>query len=208
MLKRFSTLVAGLSKPKHTFPIRALPKLWVMTDVVRLPDPSPIIAQLPVNSAVVIRHPDAKIRRALAVRVHSLCKARRVKLLISDDWRSVAALGADGVHLPERSTTYMSAGLRLFHRSKRIIVTAASHSERVIHKAYVAKCDAVFVSPVLPTQSHPTTRALGRVRYAQWARGAQMPVIALGGITFNTLRSLNDTCTSGVAGISFTEKSD
>ncbi len=201
MLKRFSTAVACLCRAHH-----AIPTLWVMTDVTRLPDPTDVIAALAANSAVIIRHTDAKLRRDLALRVHSLCKAHRVKLFIAEDWRLAAMLGADGVHLPEAKVTSISAGLRITRRTKRMMLTAAAHSERAIRNAKGAKCDAVFVSPVLPTRSHLTAQTLGRVKYAQWARTAHMPVIALGGITPQTLRSLNNTHTSGIAGISFTEK--
>ncbi|MBL8628554.1 MAG: thiamine phosphate synthase [Rhodospirillaceae bacterium] len=206
MLKRFSTTVAAMAQKSRRKRAGRLPVLFVMTDIQRLPDPGLMIEHLPSESAVVIRHIDEGKRRLLAARVLPRCKARRIKLLIALDWRAAAALRTDGVHLPEKNLTAPPAGLRLWQRAKGIILTAAAHNARAIRVARRNKCDAVFLSPVLPSRSHAARKALGRVRYAQMARQATLPVIALGGIAPNTIRSLNGTRTSGVAGISFAEK--
>ena len=43
--------------------------------------------------------------------------------------------------------------------------------------------DAVILSPVFPTASHPGAAALGPLRFAALAHASSRPVIALGGMT-------------------------
>ncbi|MBL8645261.1 MAG: thiamine phosphate synthase [Rhodospirillaceae bacterium] len=143
------------------------------------------------------------MRRALTARLRGLCRAHRVALLVAGDWRAAVVFNCDGVHLPEVTLNHVTPGLRLWRRSKGIIVTAAAHSARALRCARAQHIDAVLLSPVLPTASHPDRLALGRVRYAMMARTARVPVVALGGITRTTVRALNGTRTSGVAGIGF-----
>lgn len=51
--------------------------------------------------------------------------------------------------------------------------------------------DALFVSPVFATRSHPGTRPLGRVRFGLMTQGLKIPLIALGGMTARRAAALN-----------------
>jgi thiamine-phosphate pyrophosphorylase len=77
------------------------------------------------------------------------------------------------------------AGLLPFLRARRgrgLLLTAAVHGRRGLARARRLRADAVLVSPVFPTRSHPGARALGPLRWAALARRAGRPAIALGGI--------------------------
>src|SRR5882672_8842222 len=78
-----------------------LPYLWLMTDVVRVPDPVAAIGRLPRGSGVIIRHTDRSGLRALAERLLPLCRQKHLMCLIAGDWRLAADLRAHGVHLSE-----------------------------------------------------------------------------------------------------------
>lgn len=85
-------------------------------------------------------------------------------------------------------------------------VTAAAHSERAVVAAARAGVDAVLISPVFATASHPGAKTLGVVRFARLARLAAekgLRVYALGGVTPGLVRRLAGTGTYGMAGISF-----
>jgi thiamine-phosphate pyrophosphorylase len=177
------------------------PPLWIVTDAHRLPDPTSILRTLPPGSGVIIRHRDAVARLQLAARVLPVCRARRITLLVSGDWRTAHQLRADGVHLPEKELAQMSAGLRLWRKAARAILSCAAHNLVAVRQA--RECDLVFLSPVFPTRSHPNRPALGRLRYARLAHASRVPVVAMGGLTAGNLRALNGTRTSGIAGIGF-----
>ena len=60
---------------------------------------------------------------------------------------------------------------------------ATAHDLREIGQANRYRAQAVLISPVFPTRSHPGAATLGRVRLLLLARRARMPTIALGGMT-------------------------
>jgi thiamine-phosphate pyrophosphorylase len=62
-----------------------------------------------------------------------------------------------------------------------------------------AGADAVLLSPVFPTESHPGARALGSLLFARWARRSPLPVYALGGISAVTIGRITGSGAVGVA---------
>jgi thiamine-phosphate pyrophosphorylase len=68
------------------------------------------------------------------------------------------------------------------------LVTA--NSLRKIAQAHRARADAILLSPVHATRSHPGGKALGPVRFRLLARRALVPVIALGGMNRHRARAL------------------
>jgi len=168
----------------------ALPPLILMTDDERLPDPLRAAAALPRGSAVIVRARDAMRRRALAAAILPIVRRRNLCLLIAADPMLALACGADGVHLPE-TRIGDAARLRARHR---FIITAAAHSLSALRKA--GWVDAIVLSPAFPTASHPARAALGPLRAGMIARGAIVPVYALGGIDHRNAGGL-----SGFAGI-------
>ena len=78
-----------------------LPRLILMTDEERLPDPLPAIEALPSGSAVIFRHYGAPDRTALARLVVRHARRRRVLVLVAGDPRLAVLCGADGLHLPD-----------------------------------------------------------------------------------------------------------
>jgi thiamine-phosphate pyrophosphorylase len=79
--------------------------------------------------------------------------------------------------------------------------TASAHTRREAIAAVRAGADAVFVSPVFATRSHPGARALGQIRFALMVQGLAIPVIALGGMTPRRARRLQWLGASGWAAI-------
>jgi thiamine-phosphate pyrophosphorylase len=119
-------------------------------------------------------------------------------VLAGADAGLAAAIGADGVHLPERAAA-SAVGLR--RARPRWIVTAAAHSASAIVRARRAGADAVFVSPVFPSASPSAGRPLSPLRFARLVRGARLPVYALGGIDAATARRIARTGLAGFAAI-------
>jgi thiamine-phosphate pyrophosphorylase len=165
---------------------RALPAIVLMTDDGRSVDWLAAVAALPAGSAVIVRHRNDKERERLARLVRPVCRARRVALLIADDASLAQRVGADGVHVPERRLTGLS-GLR--SRNARWLVTCSAHGAAAVRRAAGLGADAVFVSPVFATASHPDRGALGVTRFAALARGG-CAVYALGGVDTKTIRRL------------------
>jgi len=179
---------------------RSLPGLVLLTDEIRLPDPLAAVARLPAGSWVILRHYGDPQREALARSLAKLCRAKRLVLLVAGDFRLAVANGA-GLHLPEGLVRQARPGWRLWKIKGRAPLTIAAHSRLALHHARRAKADAALLSPVFPTNSHPGAKALGALRFRQWARGAAVPVYALGGINASTARGLSGSGAAGLAAI-------
>jgi thiamine-phosphate pyrophosphorylase len=177
-----------------------LPHLWLLTDPERTPDLAAAAAGLPRGAAVVYRAFGAADRLTKAKALRRLTRARGLKLLIGADWRLAAAVGADGVHLPERL-------MRLAPRLKRYrpnwLISAAAHDPAAIFAAGWLRPDAILLSAVFPSRSPSVGRPLGAIRFASLVRRARIPVIALGGVNDTTASRLLGSRAAGLAGVSF-----
>ncbi len=178
---------------------RVLPALWLLSDAQRLRDPRNAILRLPAGAGFIFRHYDQPGREIMARELLRLCRKRRIVFLLAGDWRMALRLGADGAHFPERQAHQVRA-----MRTARpgAIVTVAAHSQRAVTCAHQSGADAVLLSPVFSTQSHPGAAILGPVRLAKLTRAARLPVIALGGISAGNARRLKGSGAAGIAGIS------
>ena len=172
-----------------------IPPLALMMDDVRLPDPLPAVRALPPGSIVVVRAKAAARRRTLAFAVAKIARARRLIVLIAGDADLARACGAKGVHLSE-ARVGEAAALRARGFP---LVTAAAHSFSALRQA--KNMDAVFLSPVFPTQSHPGRAAYGPVRANLMAQQSAAPVYALGGITGRNAVQLSEGAFDGIAAV-------
>ena len=170
-----------------------LPALILMTDDARLPDPLAAAKILPKGSMVIVRASQPQKRRQLALALREVARKRGLFLLIAGDVALARALGADGVHLPEAR---IGEAAHIRARSG-LIVTASAHSLRPVLKA--GQADALILSAIFPTESHPGGAALRPARAVMMARQFPRPVYALGGITAQNARRLAQFC--GLAAI-------
>lgn len=172
-----------------------LPALIAMTDPLRLPDALAVAARLPKGAALIERTGTA------STALQRLCKRRGVLLLIAGDAGCALALNADGLHLRDHAAQRARAARAWRRRRSRGLLLSAAHSARSLRAAAAAGADAVLLSPVFPTASHPGAPALGITRFRLIARQSTRPVYALGGVTPRTARGLLGTPAVGIAGI-------
>jgi len=109
-----------------------------------------------------------------------------------------AVEGAQGRHLSSTALMQLDSPEAL----RRGWVTAAVHDARQLERANRLAVDAIVVSPVRPTRSHPDAEPLGWAGFAELAARAQMPVYALGGLTSADLARVVDAGGHGIAAIS------
>lgn len=164
-----------------------IPAIWLMTDERMGEGLWPALDRLPRGAGIVFRHYglEPRARRSLVRRVAKVARRRSLVLVVAG---ADPAPGSTGVHnrrgLPPR-----------FPR------TASAHNRREAIAAWRGGADAVFVSPVFATRSHPGARALGPVRFGLMVRSLRVPVIALGGMTPKRARRLRALGAYGWAAI-------
>jgi len=181
---------------------KPLPCLILMTDAKRLPDPSAIIPQLPAHSAVIVRHFTRKQKEQIIIKIKNLCRKHKVKLLVSDNMGLAIRYRLDGVHFPEARLKSIAACGRISRPLPQFLYTGACHSQTGIQNANRAGLDAILLSPVFPTSSHPGTPCLGITRFRHLGNLSSLSNYALGGIGPRTVPRLRASRTIGVAGIS------
>ena len=166
-------------------PRQTLPRLWLLSDARNDAVLEQALARLSRGSGLVFRHyhlPPAE-RRARFARLRRLCRAGGHIAVLAGGARWPAE-GHYGGKVPGR----------------RYLATA--HSAREIARANLARADAVLLSPVFPTRSHPGGITLGPVRFRLLARLSRAPVIALGGMDVRTARRLRWPRWAAIDGLS------
>lgn len=167
-----------------SMPIRHLPPpdVWLISDERNDARLERVLARLPRGSGFIYRHYhlDEDRRRGRFAELKRIARRHGHVAVLSGTAAEAARWGADGAYGPPERLAHGPALLRL--------VTA--HSLREIGRANSARADAILLSPVFATRSHPGARQLGIVRFRLLARHAQAPVIALGGLSARRARSL------------------
>jgi 8-oxo-dGTP diphosphatase len=72
--------------------------------------------------------------------------------------------------------------MSLHERPRGILGAASCHDAAELERAMALELDFAVLGPVRPTASHPSARVLGWDGFARLARGASIPVYAIGGV--------------------------
>ncbi len=156
--------------------IHSLPRLWLLSDERNDTVLEARLAGFREPVGFVYRHyhlaPAERVARYFEL-AH-LARSRGHLVILSDSALTAREWGADGIY---------GAPLSLYPRRRDLIQVATAHDMREIAQANRIGADAVMLSPVFPTRSHPGAPVLGTARFRTLASHAQMPVIALGGMT-------------------------
>ena len=133
--------------------------------------------------------------------LRALNDAQRQKLILNIDlWRELnITLQAeiDTIHLKQSQLMGLNKGELVI--GKRFI--AACHDAVSLQHAHHIGCDAVFLSPVNVTETHPNAKVLGWDDFAELAKDSDIPVFALGGVAPENLEQAQKHHAYGLAGI-------
>lgn len=152
----------------------ACPILWAVTDARNDAMLECVLARLPRRSGVIFRHYhlDGNARRTRFAKLARLARRRGHVVVLAGCPCEARRWRADGAYGPPRLLARGPATMRL----------ATVHSLRELARAQATRADAVLLSPVFPTRSHPGGKTLGPVRFRLLAARAGVPVVALGGM--------------------------
>ena len=161
--------------PRHPFPT-----IWLISDVRNDAGLEAALKRMPRGSGLIYRHyhlsPAA--RRARFERLARIARRCGHLVMLAGSAKEARAWRADGAYgAPHRLA-----------RGPRAIRLVTVHSLRELTRAH--RADAVLLSPVFQTRSHPGGAVLGAVRFLTLARRSRHPVIALGGMSQARARQL------------------
>ena len=132
----------------------------------------------------------------LAKRTCLLAHKYKARVLVNAEADIAREAGADGIHL--RAHALMNA----VERPRDLLVGASCHDAAELAQAMKLELDLAVLGPVKPTASHPGARTLGWDGFASLARGATLPVYAIGGIRASDLEPAWTAGAHGIAMIS------
>ncbi len=173
---------------------QTLPHLWLISDVRNDAGLEDSLRNLPPGSGFIFRHyhlPPAE-RMARFRRLARIARARGGVIILAGRVLKGAEWGANGAYGAVRSLQPRRGQLRL----------ATVHNLREIGEANRLGADAVLLSPVFPTRSHPGGATLGPLRFRLLAQRAKVPVIALGGMDPRKAKRLQWECWAAIDGLS------
>ena len=140
--------------------------------------------------------PDAEFAVA-ASRILCIARQGGVPLMVNDRVEIAAAIGADGVHVGRADAAV--SGLRHSLPPGMIIGASATCYDEAI-AACDAGADYLGVGPIFSTSSKAdATPPMGADELARICRAAKLPVVAIGGINAENLRSVVDAGAAGAA---------
>lgn len=169
-----------------------IPAVWLISDQRNDAGLEAALRRLPRGSGLIFRHyhlpPEARRRRFC--KLARLARSRGHTVVLGGTMAQARRWGADGAYGSAAVLAPGPAGLRL--------VTVHSLAE----VARARRADALLLSPVFATRSHPDAKTLGDARFHLLAARAQVPGIALGGMTAARARTLGAPRWAAIDGLS------
>jgi thiamine-phosphate pyrophosphorylase len=174
---------------------QSLPNLWLMSDERNDQALGDALRRLPCGSGFIYRHYHLPDRERIArwFELRRIARGRGHLAVLADSPFTAREWGADGVY---------GAAPALYPRTPDLLMLATAHKLPDIGAANRVGADAVLLSPIFPTRSHPGGATLGAVRFRLLAGHARMPVIALGGLDEITARQLDWPRWAAIDGLS------
>lgn len=153
---------------------QSLPKLWLISDARNDAGLEAALESLPPGSGFIYRHYhlEAAQRRARYDELAELCRSFGHMVVLAGDCPNAAKWNAAGAY----------GAVDRLEPCAEVLRFATVHNADEIARANQAQVDAVLLSPVFPTRSHPGGAVLGKAGFHALAELAECPVIALGGM--------------------------
>jgi len=194
-----SGVLAGLSMASGYSAImpkrQPLPDIWLISDARNDGGLTAALARLPRGSGFIYRHYHLgdHARRARFLELARIARAQGHSVILAGSAQTARKWGADGIY---------GAPAMLGQQHPALLRLATAHDAGEVTQANRCGADAVLISPVFATASHPDAKPLGPARFRLLASHAQMPVIALGGMTAERAQALDWPRWAAINGLS------
>ena len=173
----------------------SLPAIWLISDARNDAVLEQALRRMPRGSGFIYRHDHlgdpARWQRFRTLR--HVARSCGHTVILADSALTATEWGADGIYGAPRA---------LWPTRRDLLHLATAHDLTEIGLANRLGADAVLLSPVFATRSHPGAPALGAARFRLLARHSQATVIALGGMDAHRAAVLNWPRWAAIDGLS------
>ncbi len=180
-------------------------KYYFITDHDQ-PDPSPLdqvrIALATGATLVQYRNKLFSLEKyAEAAAIRDLCQTYQVPFLVNDHILLAKALNADGVHLGQDD---LSPRLARQILGIDAIIGLSVSTRQELEKSDLRDCDYIGSGPAFTTHTKPDAKPVrGPTGLSKIAGASPLPMVAIGGITADTVLPCRQAGAAGTAVISF-----
>lgn len=153
------------------------------------------------RSAMMLLRPNQNLERSQWETAVRLVRNERLIAFVNADLAVAKAAGAEGVHLNRARMAVIPADELARWQADNHWVSATGHSVAEVALANALGVNALLISPVLPTPSHPGELGMGWGEFTELTRHATMPCYALGGMNEDFLPHAQSMGAQGIAAI-------
>ncbi|WP_277818667.1 thiamine phosphate synthase [Bacillus sp. TL12] len=135
-----------------------------------------------------------------AKQLQALCKEYDVPFIVNDDVELAIELDADGVHVGQDDEGITSVREKMGDK----IVGVSAHTIEEARFAIANGADYLGVGPIFPTSTKKDTKAVQGTKGLRHFRdaGITIPIVGIGGITFENAASVIEAGADGISVIS------
>ncbi|MCK0129545.1 thiamine phosphate synthase [Erythrobacter sp. F6033] len=174
---------------------QSLPAIWLISDARNDAVLESALKRLPRGSGFIYRHYhlDGRARYERYLTLRRVARAYDHTVILADSALTATEWRADGIYGPSRA---------LYPRRNGLLHLATAHNIREVALANQFGSDAILISPIFTTNSHPSGKVLGPAKFRLLAAHSNAPVIALGGMNAHRAHTLNWSRWAAIDGLS------
>lgn len=181
------------------------PPILVITDRRMATRPLGDIVDAALNGGcrwILLREPDLDTATCttLARELLPRCRAHGARLSVSADMETASAIGADGLHLPQRLADTNQIEQARARLGPGALIGVSCHSQPEADAAAGLGADYITMSPVFLTESKPGYGpAIGLDGLREYVSRLSVPVVALAGISEANAAAVRASGAAGIA---------
>ena len=156
------------------------------------------IDKLNKDVTIIFRNYKHKIDQNLILKIKNHCKKRGNIFLLSNNIKLAIKLNLDGIYIPSFNK---DKGHLSYSFKKNFIILGSAHNVYEIRTKELQNVSTIFLSSIFKKNKN----YVGFYKFKLLSLLTKRPLIALGGLSKNSLKKLSLTSCSGFAGISFFE---
>lgn len=138
-------------------------------------------------------------KEKMALQLKNICDQAQIPFIINDDVNLAAKIHADGVHLGQKDCDVKTARKIL---GERAIIGVSARTVRDALLAQENGADYLGSGAVFGTATKEDASFLGVDCFSKICEAVQIPVVAIGGISLQSIPQLKESGVSGVAVVS------
>jgi thiamine-phosphate pyrophosphorylase len=158
------------------------------------------ILNLDKKIIIIFRNYKLDHQEPLIRKIKEFCRRQSRQLFISNNLKLALKLNLDGLYIPSFNTLLKYKNIH----KKNFRLIGSAHNKAELYAKKLQGCSRIFISPIFKTRKNKSYLGINRFNIINLEN--TVPIIALGGINFISLKKLQLTKSFGFDSISWIKK--